>query len=125
MKQVSDKILHKLFRKGEASYAVSDMSKAVGPIVDLIFISIFIGTSGVTVMGYVAPLIMLFELIGTDISSGARNKASSLLGAGKIDEAVSAFTASVVIGGGAALFAAVTVGVLCSQVSVILGARDP
>ena len=85
--QTGNKILHKLFRKAELSYTVSDLSKAIGPIIDLMFISLFIGTAGVTVMGYVSPLIMFFELIGTDISSGARNKVSNLLGAGKVDEA--------------------------------------
>ena len=42
-----------------------------------------------------------------------------------INEANTAFTASILLGGGVALFTAVTVGVLCSQVSFILGARDP
>ena len=62
--QTDNVILHRLFRKAELSYAVSDLSKAIGPIIDLMFISLFIGTAGVTVMGYVSPLIMLFELIG-------------------------------------------------------------
>ena len=52
-------ILHRLFRKGEISYTISDFSKAIGPMIDLMFIGKFIGTDGVTVMGYVAPLIML------------------------------------------------------------------
>ncbi|MBQ9910100.1 MAG: hypothetical protein IJM50_01095 [Lachnospiraceae bacterium] len=69
-------ILRRLFGKGEASYAVSDLSKVVGPMIDLVFIGRFIGAEGVTVMGYVAPLIMLFELIGTTVSSGARSKVS-------------------------------------------------
>ena len=86
-RQNDNVILHRLFRKAELSYAVSDLSKAIGPIIDLMFISLFIGTAGVTVMGYVSPLIMLFELIGTNISSGARSKVSNLLGAGKVDEA--------------------------------------
>ncbi len=48
-----NKILHQLFRKAELSFAVSDLSKAIGPIVDLAFISLFIGPAGVTVMGYI------------------------------------------------------------------------
>ena len=123
--QTDNVILHRLFRKAELSYAVSDLSKAIGPIIDLMFISLFIGTAGVTVMGYVSPLIMLFELIGTDISSGARNKVSNLLGAGKLDEASSAFSASVILGGGLSLIAVIAVGIFCSGVSVILGAREP
>ena len=56
----ADKILHKLFRRGEISYTISDLSKAIGPMIDLMFIGRFIGPDGVTVMGYVAPLVMLF-----------------------------------------------------------------
>ena len=120
-----DKILHKLFRKSELSYAVSDLSKAIGPIIDLMFTSLFIGPAGVTVMGYVSPLIMLFEFIGTDISSGSRNKASSLLGAGNLDEVNKVFSASVASGGILSLTTALVVCVLCSSVSIILGAREP
>ncbi len=38
-----NRITRKLFRKAEASYTVSDISKAIGPIIDLMFISQFIG----------------------------------------------------------------------------------
>ena len=79
-KTADNRIIQKLFRKAEISYTVSDVSKAIGPMIDLMFISQFIGPDGVSVIGYVAPLIMAFELIGTAISSGARNKAFTLIG---------------------------------------------
>ncbi len=120
-----NRITRKLFRKAEASYTVSDISKAIGPIIDLMFISQFIGPDGVTVIGYVAPLVMLFELIGTDISSGTRNKVSALIGAGEMEEASRAFSCSVIMGGGIALLAAILAAVFCRFVSVTLGARDP
>ncbi len=123
--KTDNKILRRLFLKAELSYTVSDLSKAIGPIIDLMFISLFIGTAGITVMGYVSPLVMLFELIGTDISSGARNKVSNLLGAGKIDEANRVFSASVILGGGLSLITVLAVGIFCSEVSFILGAREP
>ena len=125
MTQVSDKILHQLFRKGEASYAVSDVSKAIAPLVDLLFVSLFIGASGVTVMCYVAPMIILFSIIGMCINTGARNKVSVLLGEGNIDEANAVFSASIIIGAGLSVVSAVAVGVYCSEVSFILGAREP
>ena len=120
-----NKILHRLFRKGEISYTISDFSKAIGPMIDLMFIGKFIGTDGVTVMGYVAPLIMLFELLGTAISSGARNKVSALIGAGELEEANRAFSASVIMGAGLSVFSALLVFIFCKYVSWILGARDP
>ena len=118
-------ILRRLFRKGEISYTISDLSKAIGPMIDLMFIGKFIGADGVTVMGYVAPLIMLFELLGTAISSGARNKVSALLGAGELQEANRAFSASLVMGGSLSVLTALLVFIFCRSVSTILGARDP
>lgn len=120
-----NKILRRLFRKAEVSYTVSDLSKAIGPMIDLILIGQFIGPNGVTVMGYVAPLIMLFELIGTAVSSGARNMVSVLIGAGELDEANHAFSGSLIMGGFLSLSAALLASVFCSFVSLVLGARDP
>ena len=120
-----NKIIHKLFRKAEISYTVSDISKAVGPIIDLVFISQFIGTNGVTVMGYVAPLIMLFEMIGTAVSNGSRSKFSALVGAGELDGASSVFSVAVIAGGIFSLFSALMVFVLCRFVTLALGAREP
>ena len=118
-------VLRQLFRKAELSYAISDVSKVIGPIIDLIFISIYIGSAGVTVMGYVSPLIMLIGLIGSDISSGSRNKVSALLGAGEIDEANSIFSASVMLGGGLSLIISLGILLFCSGVSSMLGANEP
>ena len=120
-----NKIMLRLFKKGEVSYTISDFSKALGPMIDLLFIGGFIGPDGVTVMGYVAPLIMLFELIGTMISSGARNKVSALIGAGELEEANRVFSGSIVMGGGLSVITALLVFFFCRFVSVALGARDP
>ena len=94
-------------------------------MIGTMFIGKYIGTDGLTVMGYVAPLIMLFELIGTAVSSGSRNKVSSLIGAGELEEADRAFSASVITGACLSLFSAFLVFVFCSFVSLTLGARDP
>ena len=123
--QNNNAILHQLFMKSELSWAFSDTSKAIGPIVDLMFISLFIGASGVTVMGYVSPLIMLVGFIGTCVSNGARNIVSSMLGAGNIDEANSVFSSSIALGIGVSVFAAVMICIFCSGVSLLLGAQEP
>ena len=120
-----NRIIQKLFRKAEISYTVSDVSKAIGPMIDLAFVSQFIGPDGVAVIGYVVPLIMLFELIGTTVSSGARNKVSNLIGAGELEEANRAFSCSILMGGGLSLLTAILVAAFCSFVSLVLGARDP
>ncbi|MBQ7559256.1 MAG: hypothetical protein IJT20_03310 [Synergistaceae bacterium] len=68
-------------------------------MIDLIFISQFIGVSGVTVMGYVAPLIISLGFIGSGISNGARIKTAPFLGAGDIAEANEIFSNAVILGG--------------------------
>ena len=123
--RAENRILHRLIRKAEASYTVSDISKAIGPMIDLMFVSLFIGVRGVTVIGYVSPLIMLFELIGTTLNSGSRNKVSALICAGQQEEANRAFSGSLIAGGGLSALAAVLTALFCSGVCVVLGARDP
>ena len=90
--KTNNKILSKLFRKAEISWTLSDISKSIGPMIDLFFISQFIGINGVTVMGYVTPLIMLLGLIGTDIANGAKIKTAPFLGAGNLDGANKIFS---------------------------------
>ena len=97
--KAKNKILHTLFRKAEIAWALSDLSKSIGPMIDLIFISQFIGINGVTVMSYIAPLIILLGLIGTSVSNGARIKTAPFLGAGDIAEANSIFSNAVILGG--------------------------
>ena len=81
--KTENKIIRRLFLKSEVSWGISDFSKAIGPIIDLFFVSRFIGIDGVTVLGYMSPLIMFFELLGSTVANGARNKVSHLIGAGK------------------------------------------
>lgn len=119
-----DKILGRMFRRGEESYAFSDLSKAVGPMVDLLFVSSFFGPDGVTVVGYVSPLIMLYELVGTGISSGARNRVSSLVGAGRLKEANQVYCTSVLLGAVISSLMAILTAVFCNGVAQILGARE-
>ena len=120
-----NRILLQLFQKAEKSYTVSDIAKALGPMIDLIFISQFIGINGVTVISYIGPLIMLFELFGTAISSGARNKVSSLIGAGKMEEANQAFSGSIIMGAVLTVATAILVWLLRAIVATLLGAKDP
>lgn len=91
MASTGNRIIRQLFGKSELSYAFSDISKPIGPVIDLVFVALFIGTDGVTVVGYVSPLIVFFELIGTAFSSGARTKVSDYIGKGKTEDTSKVF----------------------------------
>ena len=104
--KAKNKILHKLFMRAEISWGISDISKSIGPMIDLIFISQFIGINGVTVMSYIAPLIILLGLIGTSVSNGARIKTAPLFEAGDLFETNRIFSNAVILGGVVSLSAA-------------------
>ena len=120
-----NKIIRRLFLKSEISWGVSDLSKAIGPMIDLVFISQFIGIDGVTVLGFMSPLIMFFELIGSALANGARNKVSSMIGAGKLDQANRVFSDSLIAGGGLSILMSLAASIFCSGLAFILGAREP
>ena len=123
--KAENKIIRRLFYKSEVSWGISDFSKAIGPIIDLIFVSYFIGVDGVTVLGFLSPLIMFFELIGSAVANGARNKVSSMIGAGKLDEANRVFSDSLIMSGGLSLLLALPAFIFCSGLAFALGAREP
>lgn len=120
-----NKILNKLFRKAEISWALSDISKSIGPMIDLFFISQFIGINGVTVMGYVTPLIMLLGLIGTDIANGAKIKTAPFLGAGNLDGANRIFSNALILGGLISLSTSLLITIFSDGVCFVLGVKDP
>ena len=104
---------------------MSDFSKAIGPMIDLVFVSQFIGIDGVTVLGFMSPLIMFFELIGSAVANGARNKVSAMIGAGKLADANRVFSNSLLMGGGLATIMALLAFIFSSGLAFVLGARDP
>lgn len=122
---VENKIIHQLFLKSEISWGVSDFSKAIGPMIDMVFISSYIGVNGVTVLGFISPLTMFFEVIGSAVANGARNMVSSMIGAGKLDDANRVFSDSLIMSGGLSILLALLSFVFCPGLARILGAVDP
>ena len=122
--KVKNKILSRLFTKAEISWGLSDISRSIGPMIDLVFISQFIGINGVTVMGYVAPLIMLLGFIGTNVANGARVKTAPFLGAGNLPEANRIFSNAIILGGFISLLTALLITVFSNGVCFLLGVRD-
>ena len=126
--KVKNKILSRLFTKAEIAWGLSDISKSIGPMIDLFFISQFVGINGVTVMGYVAPLIILLGFIGTCVSNGARVKTAPFLGVGNLVETNRVFSNAVILGGAVslstALFIAIFSGSVC-QCLLCAGSKRP
>ena len=75
-------------------------------MIDMVFISSYIGVNGVTVLGFISPLTMFFEVIGSAVANGARNMVSSMIGAGKLDDANRVFSDSLIMSGGLSILLA-------------------
>ena len=123
--KVKNRILSKLFIKAEFAWVLSDISQMIGPMIDLIFISQFIGINGVTVMGYISPLIMLLSFIGTNVANGSKIKTAPFLGSGDLVESNRIFSNSVILGGFVSLSAALLIAIFSGGVCFVLGVRDP
>ena len=119
--KVKNKILSRLFTRAEVAWGLSDISRSIGPMIDLVFISQFIGINGVTVMGYVASLIMLLGFIGTNVANGARVKTAPFLGAGNLPEANRIFSNAVILGGLISLSTALLIAMFSDGVCFLLG----
>ena len=123
--KTSNAILRHQFTRGEFSYALSDLTKALGPIIDLYFIGHYIGSDGLAVISYIVPLITFFELIGNILGNGSRARVSYLVGAGDMEQANQVFSTSTLAGAGISTLFSLLTYILMPAVVFMLGARDP
>ena len=123
--KTDNRILSRLFIKAEGAYIASDGLRAIGSIVNLTFVSLYTGVGGVTAMGYIAPLILIFEMIGSNLNTGSRNKVFESIGKGDLEEADRAFSTSLILGMILAGVMSVAAGVFASKIAFLLGIRDP
>ena len=68
------------------------LSSSVGSMVDGIVIGQFLGVDSIAAFGIINPLMIAFSIIGAVVSAGARNRFTSLLGAGKTEQARQVFS---------------------------------
>ena len=122
--KIKNNILSRLFTKAEIAWDLSDISRSIRPMIDLIFISQFISINGVTVMGSVAPLIILLGFLGTNVANGARVNTAPFLEAENLPEANRIFSKAVILGGFISLSTAFLITVFSDGVCFLLGVRD-
>ncbi len=66
---------------------LSSVSAIVGTLVDGVIIGQYLGLESIAAFGVISPLMVTFAVIGAVLSSGARNRFTRLVGAGRIREA--------------------------------------
>ncbi len=87
-------IVESVFRKSLALYVLNTLTWAVGALVDGVVIGNHLGVDAIAAYGLIAPMTLVYGLIGAVFSGGSRNIYTHLAGHGKTEEANGVFTVS-------------------------------
>ena len=98
------------------------LSSSVGSMVDGIVIGQFLGVDSIAAFGIINPLMIAFSIIGAVVSAGARNRFTSLLGAGKTEQARQVFSLACALSTGFAAALMLFLIIFSGPVTSALGA---
>ena len=116
------RIIRNTFYAQLAAFIVSSLTTSVGSMVDGVIIGQYLGVDSMAAFGVVTPLLIVFALAGTMVSSGARNRFTRFIGEGKLDEARGVFSMSCVLSVGFATALMIVMLVFASPIATFLGA---
>ena len=79
--------IEKSFRSSLIVLFLSELTVAIGPLIDGIVIAAFLGTNGVKEFGIVNPALVVYNVIGSVFAVGSVTLCTRLVGRGKTEEA--------------------------------------
>ena len=121
MKQ-NEQLLRHSFNVYSREQILSLLMSYMGAIVDGIVISRFLGDDAMAAFELVAPLTLIGSMLGLVFSTGLLAACSKCLGSGKVKEAESYFTVTIMAMIPVALIWALSVWLLAKPVVALLGA---
>ena len=80
------------FRASLINLLLSELTSTIGPLVDGIIISAFLGESGVKEFGIITPLLLAYNALGSVFAVGTVTLCTRLVGKGKTKDAREAFS---------------------------------
>lgn len=101
---------------------VSALTQMIGSIVDGIIIGQFLGVEAMAAFGLISPLMVVFSLSGSIVSTGSRNRFTRLIGEGRQREAQGVFSLSVLLSVGTAVLFMLLIIIFSMPFTRILGA---
>ena len=104
------------------AFIMLSLSSSVGSMVDGIVIGQFLGVDSIAAFGIINPLMIAFSIIGAVVSAGARNRFTSLLGAGKTEQARQVFSLACALSTGFAAALMLFLIIFSGPVTSALGA---
>lgn len=122
MAEPKSRIIRNTFYAQLAVFILSSLTSSVGSLVDGVIIGRYLGVDSMAAFGVITPLLIVFALAGTMVSSGARNRFTRLVGEGKLAEARGVFSMSCVLSVGFAAVLMLVMLVFAGPITVFLGA---
>ena len=122
MVKQKSRIIRNTFYVQLAAFIVSSLTSTIGSMVDGVIIGQCLGVDSMAAFGIVTPLLIVFSLAGTMVSSGARNRFTRFVGEGKLEEAQGVFSMSCVMSVGFATVLMFVMLVFATPIAAFLGA---
>ena len=121
--QFGNNIIRDAFYSTLFVFVVSSLTTSIGSLIDGVIIGQCLGVDSVTAFGIISPLMFVFALIGSIVSSGSRNRFTRIMGEGKIEKARGVFSLACILSVGIALLLMLIVLCFSRSISEMLGAR--
>ena len=118
----NEQLLSHTFRGYSGKMIANYLMCFMGTIIDGIVISRFLGNDAMAAFQIVMPIVMLNSVIGLMFSTGLQTSCSNCLGAGRMDEANSYFTVTMICLAPIALLFSLGVELFATPLATVLGA---
>lgn len=121
--QFGNNIIRDTFYSTLFVFVVSSLTTSIGSLIDGVIIGQCLGVDSITAFGIISPLMFVFALIGSIVSSGSRNRFTRIMGEGKIEKARGVFSLACILSVGMAILLMLIVLCFSKPISEMLGAR--
>ena len=116
------KIIKNAFYMQFTAFLVASLTSNIGSIVDGVIIGQYLGSGSIAAYGLVNPLLVIFTLLGSVVSAGARNHFTLLIGKGRLRDAQGVFSLSLILSVGLAAVFMIVLLLFATPICMLLGA---
>ena len=116
------KIIRNTFYIQLVALIVADLTQTIGKMIDGIIIGKYLGVESIAAYGIISPLMSIFSVFGTIVSTGSRNCFTRTIGKGKTSEAQGIFSLSLLFSLFTSVLLMIIIFLFPSEITSLLGA---
>lgn len=116
------KIIRNTFYIQLVALIVADLTQTIGKMIDGIIIGKYLGVESIAAYGIISPLMSIFSVFGTIVSTGSRNCFTRTIGKGKTNEAQGIFSLSLLFSLFTSVLLMIIIFLFPSEITSLLGA---